>query len=97
MRKFHFMVFQETNCIVDSTITSEFIVLTSAGYDAKWLRNLMFEIPIKLMPISLVDIPSDSMTTLAKAYSQVYTSKYSFLALKHNLVLKFIINRGHNS
>ena len=73
-------------------ITYEFIALASAGKKAKWLRDLMFEIPILPMPISLVAIHTDCRTTLAKAYSQVYNGKSRHIAHRHSLVQGYIVN-----
>ena len=73
-------------------MASEFIVLASAGKEAEWLRDLMFEIPMLPMPISPVAIHTDYGTTLAKAYNQVYNGKSRHIALRHSLVQGYIVN-----
>lgn len=39
-------VSKKQTCIADSKMTSEFIALHSAGKEAEWLKDLMFEIPL---------------------------------------------------
>nr|GEU61841.1 zinc finger, CCHC-type [Tanacetum cinerariifolium] len=56
-------------------LESEFVALAAAGNEAKWLRNLVYEIPLWPKPISTISIRCDSAATLAKAYSQVYNGK----------------------
>ena len=58
---------KKQTCIVDSTISAEFIALASASSEAKWLKNLMFEIPLLPKPISPMAIHTDCMTTLGRA------------------------------
>ncbi|XP_071741921.1 secreted RxLR effector protein 161-like [Rutidosis leptorrhynchoides] len=36
---------KKQTCITTSTMESEFIALASAGNEAEWLRNLIYEIP----------------------------------------------------
>ena len=81
---------KKQTCIVDSTMASEFIALTSARKEAEWLRDLMFE--ISPMPISQVAIHTDCRTALAKAYSHVYSGKSRHIALRHRLVQGYIIH-----
>ncbi|GJS11124.1 zinc finger, CCHC-type containing protein [Tanacetum coccineum] len=54
-------------CITDSTMESEFVALAAAGKGAECLRNLIYEIPLWLKPISPISMHCDSATTLAKA------------------------------
>ena len=77
---------KKQTCITDSTMASEFIAIASAGKEAEWLRNLMFEIPLLQKPISPVAIHNDCKAALAKAYSQVYNGKSRHIALRHSLV-----------
>ena len=83
---------KKQTCIVDSTMSAEFIALASASREAEWLRNLMFEISLLPKPISPVAIHVDCMTALGKAYSQVYNGKSSHIALRHSLVQGLITN-----
>ncbi|GJS34118.1 hypothetical protein Tco_0532500 [Tanacetum coccineum] len=50
----------------DNSSTS---ALTTAGKEAKWLKNLLLEIPLWSKPIAPISIRYDSAATLAKAYS----------------------------
>ncbi|GJR98890.1 hypothetical protein Tco_0271064 [Tanacetum coccineum] len=62
---------KKQTCITDSTMEVEFVALTSAGKEAEWLRNLIYEISLWPKPISSISIHCDSATTLAKAYCQI--------------------------
>nr|GEZ53127.1 hypothetical protein [Tanacetum cinerariifolium] len=76
---------------------------TSAGNEAEWLTNLIYEIPLGPKPISTIFIRCDSVVTLAKAYSQVYNGKSRHLAdhitkgLARDLVRKAAIGMGLKS
>ena len=67
-------------------MASEFIALASAGKEAEWLRNLMFEIPLLPKSISPIAIHCDNAATLAKAYNQVYNGKSRHIGLRHSYV-----------
>jgi len=45
---------------------SEFIALDKAGTEAKWLRNLLIDIPIWKRPAPSVSIHCDNEATLLK-------------------------------
>nr|GEU82249.1 hypothetical protein [Tanacetum cinerariifolium] len=45
-------VFKKQTCITSSTMEFEFVALADAGKEAKWLRNLIHEIPIWPKPIA---------------------------------------------
>ncbi|GJZ89331.1 zinc finger, CCHC-type containing protein [Tanacetum coccineum] len=62
---------KKQTCITGSTIESEFVALAGAGKEAKWLKNLLLEIPLWFKPIAPISIHCDSAFTLAKAYSQM--------------------------
>ena len=70
---------KKQTCIVDNTISTEFIAL-------------IFEIPLLPKPISLVAIHADCMIALGRAYSQVYNGKSRHIALRHSLVQGLITN-----
>nr|GEZ04685.1 zinc finger, CCHC-type [Tanacetum cinerariifolium] len=72
-------------CITDSMMESEFIALAATGKEARWLRNLIYEIPLWPKPISPISMHCDSAATLAKAYSQIYNEKYRYLGVKHSM------------
>ena len=77
---------KKQTCIADSTMTSEFIALHSAGKEAEWLRDLMHEIPLLPKPISPIVIHCDNNATLAKAYSQVYNGKSRHIGVRHSFI-----------
>ncbi|GKB62570.1 hypothetical protein Tco_0918756 [Tanacetum coccineum] len=53
----------------------EFMALAAAIKEAKWLRNLLLEIPLWYKPITPISFRCDSAATLTKAYSQMYNGK----------------------
>ncbi|KAD6454253.1 hypothetical protein E3N88_08959 [Mikania micrantha] len=83
---------KKQTCITSSTMESEFVALASAGKEAEWLRNLLFEIPLWPKPISPISIRCDSAATLAKAYSQVYNGKSRHLGVRHIMIRELIMN-----
>nr|GEW10443.1 zinc finger, CCHC-type [Tanacetum cinerariifolium] len=78
--------------ITGSTIESEFAALSGADKEEKWLRNLIHEIPIWPKPIALISIYCDSITTLAKAYSQMYNGTSRHLGVRNSMIRKLIMN-----
>nr|KAJ0200935.1 hypothetical protein LSAT_V11C600328890 [Lactuca sativa] len=82
---------KKQTCITNSTMESEFVALSAAGKEAKWLRNLIYEIPLWPKPISTISIRCDSVATLAKAYSQVYNGKSRHLGVRHSMICELIM------
>ncbi|GJU16877.1 hypothetical protein Tco_1144843 [Tanacetum coccineum] len=78
--------------ITGSTMESEFVALVAAGKEVEWLRNLIHEIPIWPKPIAPISIHCDSVTTLAKAYSQIYNGKSRHLGVRHSMIRELIMN-----
>ncbi|GKD56539.1 hypothetical protein Tco_1289926 [Tanacetum coccineum] len=60
--------------------------LITAGKEAKWLRNLILEIPLWSKPIAPISILCGSAATLAKAYSQMYNGKSRHLGVRHSMI-----------
>ncbi|KAK9074856.1 hypothetical protein SSX86_003175 [Deinandra increscens subsp. villosa] len=83
---------KKQTCITHSTMESEFVALASAGKEAEWLRNLLYDIPIWPKPMSPISIRCDSEATLAKAYSQVYNGKSRHLGVRHSMVRELIVH-----
>ncbi|KAK8277347.1 hypothetical protein V6Z12_D10G260900 [Gossypium hirsutum] len=81
---------KKQTCITDSTMAAEFIALAAASKEAEWLRNLLYDVPLWLKPISPISIRCDSEATLAKAYSQVYNGKSRHIGLRHSYVRQLI-------
>nr|GEW10507.1 reverse transcriptase domain-containing protein [Tanacetum cinerariifolium] len=70
-----------------------FLLGGATGKEAKWLKNLLLEIPMWVKPIAPISIRYDSAATLAKAYSQMYNRKSRHLGVRHSLIRKLITNR----
>ncbi|GJX28109.1 zinc finger, CCHC-type containing protein [Tanacetum coccineum] len=83
---------KKQTCIADSTMEEEFVALVATDKEAKWLRNLIYEIPLWTKPISYIFIHCDSAATLAKAYCQIYNGKSRHLGVRHSKVHELIIN-----
>ncbi|XP_074297414.1 secreted RxLR effector protein 161-like [Silene latifolia] len=81
---------KKQTCISTSTMESEFIALASAGKEAEWLRNLIYEIPLWPKPIPPMVINCDSSATMAKAYSQIYNGKSRHLGVRHSSIRELI-------
>ena len=81
---------KKQNCIVSSTMESEFIALSAAGKEADWLRNLIYEIPLWPKPIPPISIRCDSAAALATAYRQVYQGRSRHLGVRHSMIREFI-------
>ncbi|GKA53916.1 methyltransferase-like protein 5 isoform X1 [Tanacetum coccineum] len=83
---------KKQTCITGSTIKSEFVALATASKEAKWLKNLLLEIPLWSKPIAHILIRCDSVATLAKAYSQMYNGKSRHLGVRHSMIRELITN-----
>nr|GEV22361.1 zinc finger, CCHC-type [Tanacetum cinerariifolium] len=57
---------KKQTCITGSTMESEFVALAAAGKEAKWLKNLLLEIPLWVKPITPISICCDSAATLQR-------------------------------
>ena len=77
---------KKQSCITTSTMESEFVALAVACKEEEWLRNLVHEVPIWPKPIFPISIHCDSVSTLAKAYSQIYNGKLRHLGVRHSLI-----------
>ncbi|GJV05622.1 zinc finger, CCHC-type containing protein, partial [Tanacetum coccineum] len=83
---------KKQTCITGSAMESEFVALAAAGKEAKWLKNLFFEIPLWSKPIAPMSIRCDSAATLANACSQMYNRKSRHLGVRHSMIRKLITN-----
>ncbi|GJS33453.1 hypothetical protein Tco_0531835 [Tanacetum coccineum] len=83
---------KKQTCITNSTIESEFVALAADNKEAKWLRNLILEIPLWSKPIAPINILCDCAATLAKAYNQMYNEKSRHLGVRHSMIRKLIMN-----
>ena len=62
---------------------AEFVALASAGKEAEWLRNLLYDIELWPQPIPALVIHCDCEATMSRAYSQVYNGKSRHISLRH--------------
>ena len=66
---------------------SQFIVLAATGKEAKWLRDLLLEIPFISKNLSAISIHCDSKATLARG---VCNGKLRHISLRHAYVRQLI-------
>nr|GEU58813.1 zinc finger, CCHC-type [Tanacetum cinerariifolium] len=83
---------KKQTCIIGSTMESKFVALAAADKEAKWLRNMTFDIPLWSKTIAPMSIQCDSASTLAKAYSQMYNGKSRHLGVRNSMICELIIN-----
>nr|GEU41407.1 zinc finger, CCHC-type [Tanacetum cinerariifolium] len=83
---------KKQTCITGSTMEFEFVALVAAGKEAKWLKNLLLEIPMWVKPMAPISIRCDSAATLAKAYSQMYNGMFRHLGVRHSMIRELITN-----
>nr|GEX40001.1 zinc finger, CCHC-type [Tanacetum cinerariifolium] len=61
---------KKQTCITGSIIESKFVTLAAADKEAEWLKNLLIEIPLWVIPIAPTYIHCDSVATLAKVIAR---------------------------
>ncbi|GJY06871.1 zinc finger, CCHC-type containing protein [Tanacetum coccineum] len=88
----NFLGIQEANLHHQFNKESEFVALETASKEAEWMRNLIPEIPLSSKPIAPISIRCDSVSTLAKAYSQMYNGKYRHVGVMHSMIRELIMN-----
>ncbi|GJZ54361.1 zinc finger, CCHC-type containing protein [Tanacetum coccineum] len=95
----HWQAIQRVEPMQAGSATLKIIRLQVAGYSClllvrklKWLKNLLFEIPLWVKPMVPISIRCDSDATLAKAYSQMYNGKSRHLGVKHSMIHELIMN-----
>ena len=74
---------KKQSCISHSTMESEFIAMASAGKEAEWLRNMLYDIELWPQPMSTISIYCDRQKTMSKAYSKIYNGKSRHISLRH--------------
>ncbi|GKD42790.1 hypothetical protein Tco_1267435 [Tanacetum coccineum] len=83
-----FWASKKQTCITALTMESEFVALAAAGREAECLRNLILEILMWSKPITPLSILCDNVSTLAKAYSQMYNGKSRHLGVSDAVVVR---------
>ena len=81
---------KKQSCISHSTMESEFIALASAGKEAEWLRNMLYDIELWPELMSAISIYCDSQATMSKAYSNIYNGKSRHISLRHEYIRQLI-------
>ncbi|RVW67802.1 Retrovirus-related Pol polyprotein from transposon TNT 1-94 [Vitis vinifera] len=57
-----------------------------ASSEAKWLRNLLADIPLWTRPTLFVSMHCDSQAVIAKVKSKIFNGKNRHIRLRHNIV-----------
>ena len=83
---------KKQTCTTHSAMESEFVALAATGKEAKWLRDLLTEIPLWHKPVSAISLHCDSTSTLLQAYSGTYNGKSRHIALRHRYVRELLKN-----
>jgi hypothetical protein len=68
---------------------SEFIVMATVGKEAKWLRNILFDIKL---PMSAIFLYCDSEAIMSRAYSNIYNGKLRHISIQHGYIRELITN-----
>ena len=71
----------------------DFIALENASSEAKWLRNLLVDIPLWTRPIPSVSMRCDSQVAIAKAKSKIFNEKNMHIRLRHDIVRQLLETR----
>ena len=61
--------------IARSTMEAELVALEKVGFEAKWLRSLLVDLPLYTNPIPPVCIHCDCQAVIARAKSKIYMGK----------------------
>ncbi|GKD50614.1 hypothetical protein Tco_1279590 [Tanacetum coccineum] len=57
---------KKQSCLTDSTMVAECVALASCCKEAKWLRNLLINIPLWPKPMPPISVHCDSQSTLSR-------------------------------
>jgi hypothetical protein len=71
---------------------SEFIAIAAAGKEAKWLRNMLFDIKLWPQPMSAIFLYCNSEATMSRAYNNIYNGKSRHISIRHGYIREFITN-----
>ena len=77
-------------CITLSTMEAEFIALEKASSKAEWLINILLDIPLWMIPTSLVSMCCDSQDAIAQVKSKMFNGKNMHIRLRHNIVRQLL-------
>ena len=65
---------------------AEFIAVEKANSKAKWLRNLLSDIPLWTRPAPFVSMHCDRQTAITKAKSKMFNGNNRHIRLRNNIV-----------
>ncbi|XP_072076859.1 secreted RxLR effector protein 161-like [Arachis hypogaea] len=83
-------VSKKQTCNTRSTMEAEFVALSAAGKEAKWLRNLLYDIKLWPQQTTAISIFCDSESTMSRVYNKVYNGKSRHISLRHEFVRQLI-------
>ena len=86
-------MFAKQTCITRSTTEVKFIALEKTSSKAKWLRNLLVDIPLWMRPTSSMSMHCDSQVAIAKVKNKIFNGKNKHIHLRHNIVIQFLETR----
>ena len=69
---------------------AELIALASASEEAKWLRDLLYEIPLWEKPIPPILIHCDSTAAIGRVKNRYYNGKSIPIRRKHSTVRSYL-------
>ena len=69
---------------------AELIALASAGEEANWLRDLLYEIPLWKKPIPPILIHCDSTAAIGRVKNRYYNGKSRPIRRKHSTVRSYL-------
>ena len=84
------MEVSKQTCITRSTMEADFITLKKASSEAKWLRNLLVDIPLWTRLALSVSMRCDSQAAIAKAKSKIFNEKNRYIRVRHNIVRQLL-------
>lgn len=77
-------------CIAGSTMESEFIALELATHEAKWLRELLADVPLGKRSQAPISLHCDSQAAISIAKNSVYNGKRRHIRLRHAVVREML-------
>ena len=83
-------MFAKQTCITRSTTEVKFIALEKTSSKAKWLRNLLVDIPLWTRLALSVSMHYDSQAAIAKAKSKIFNEKNRYIRVRHNIVRQLL-------
>lgn len=73
-------------CIAHFTMESKLIALEKTCSEAKWLRNLLVDVPIIAHPLTVVPIHCNCQATIMRVKSKIYNGKNRRICIRDSIV-----------